>query len=167
MKRAARGAELDEIEDVYRRRLGELRRVATAMTGSREAGIDAVQESFARAIQLRSSYAGRGSLDSWIWRIVVNTARDHISAAAGVVPMADASVHTNGSGGIDVAGGAGLHALVRSLPERQRVTLFLRYYADLDYATIAEALEISPGTVGATLTHARDSLQRLMSEAKR
>jgi DNA-directed RNA polymerase specialized sigma24 family protein len=44
--------------------------------------------------------------------------------------------------------------------------LFLRYYADLEYATIAEALEISGGTVGATLTQARDNLRQLMTGVK-
>jgi len=44
------------------------------------------------------------------------------------------------------------------LSERQRLVLFLRYYADLDYATIAEALSISSGTVGATLTTGRAAL---------
>jgi RNA polymerase sigma factor (sigma-70 family) len=44
------------------------------------------------------------------------------------------------------------------LSERQRLVVFLRYYADLDYATIAEALSISSGTVGATLTTARAAL---------
>jgi len=44
------------------------------------------------------------------------------------------------------------------------LTLFLRYYADLDYGTIAEALQISPGTVGATLNQAREGLRQLVNE---
>jgi RNA polymerase sigma factor (sigma-70 family) len=57
--------------------------------------------------------------------------------------------------------------LVARLPERQRLVLFLRYYADLDYATIAEVLAISGGTVGATLAQARDALRQLMTEVRR
>jgi DNA-directed RNA polymerase specialized sigma24 family protein len=45
--------------------------------------------------------------------------------------------------------------------------LFLRYYADLDYATIADVLAISGGTVGATLAQARDALGQLMTEVRR
>jgi RNA polymerase sigma factor (sigma-70 family) len=58
---------------------------------------------------------------------------------------------------------------VSALPERQRLVLFLRYYGDLDYAAIGHALEISPGTVGATLHTARSALQQLLanSEARR
>ena len=47
--------------------------------------------------------------------------------------------------------------------ERQREVLFLRYYADLDYATIAAALGISAGTVGATLSTARGVLRRALT----
>jgi RNA polymerase sigma factor (sigma-70 family) len=57
-----------------------------------------------------------------------------------------------------------VRAVVAALPERQRLVLFLRYYADLDYATISEALEISAGTVAATLSSARSSLRPLLQE---
>jgi RNA polymerase sigma-70 factor (ECF subfamily) len=50
------------------------------------------------------------------------------------------------------------------LTDRQREVLFLHYYADLDYATIAEALGISPGTVGATLSSARLTLRRALTQ---
>ena len=50
------------------------------------------------------------------------------------------------------------------MPERQRLILFLHYYADLDYQTIAEAIDVSTGTVGATLHTARANLRRLLEE---
>ena len=54
------------------------------------------------------------------------------------------------------------------LSDRQREVLFLHYYADLDYATIADALGISAGTVGATLSTARRLLrQALATEVRR
>ena len=148
---------------MYRRRLAELRRVATAITGGREAGLDAVQDAFAEAIRQRRSFRGEGNLDAWLWRIVVNTARDH-TLTRSTLPLEDGA----DGPGVGVAAsesvGADLHALVSQLPERQRLTLFLRYYADLDYGTIAEALQISPGTVGATLNQAREGLRQLVNE---
>jgi len=148
---------------VYRRRLAELRRVATAITGGRETGLDAVQDAFAEAIRQRRSFRGEGNLDAWLWRIVVNTARDH-TLTRSTLPLEDGA----DGAGVGVAAsesvGADLHALVSQLPERQRLTLFLRYYADLDYGTIAEALQISPGTVGATLNQAREGLRQLVNE---
>ena len=47
---------------------------------------------------------------------------------------------------------------IRELPPRQRLFVFLRYFADLEYADIAEACDVSAGTVGAALTKAREAL---------
>ena len=57
-----------------------------------------------------------------------------------------------------------MRAALALLPERQRLILFLHYYADLDYQTIAEAIDVSTGTVGATLHTARASLRRMLEE---
>jgi RNA polymerase sigma factor (sigma-70 family) len=59
---------------------------------------------------------------------------------------------------------ARVRAVIARLPERQRLVLFLRHYADLDYASIAEVLEIKPGTVAATLSTARDRLREQLQE---
>jgi DNA-directed RNA polymerase specialized sigma24 family protein len=42
--------------------------------------------------------------------------------------------------------------------------LFLHYYAELDYSAIAHALGISPGTVGATLSAARQTLRDALTK---
>jgi RNA polymerase sigma factor (sigma-70 family) len=56
---------------------------------------------------------------------------------------------------------------LRALPERQRLALFLRYYADLDYAAIAAALGVARGTVSATLHAAHANLQTHLEEVIR
>src|SRR5919108_2709465 len=140
---------LDELEALYRARLNEFRRVAAAIAGDRELGCDAVQEAFAQAVRKRRSFRGSGTLEAWVWRIVVNAARD--ARRRRVVPVDTHEVSTNG------------HAPVLPLDlltERQREIVFLHYYADLDYAAIAEALAISAGTVGSTLSAARRTLRR-------
>ena len=158
-----RGASVEAIEEVYRRRLPEYRRVAAAIVGDRERARDVVQEAFATAVQRRGDFRGEGPLEAWLWRIVVNRARsDRPPAIAGERAAAPAA-HANGAAE-DAA--ASIRVAVSLLPERQRLVLFLRYYADLDYQTIGEVAEIAPGTVGATLTAARSSLQRLLEEAR-
>ena len=59
---------------------------------------------------------------------------------------------------------AELRVALARLPERQRTAVFLRYYADLDYAAIAEALGISAGTVAATLNAAHAALRTRLEE---
>ena len=48
---------------------------------------------------------------------------------------------------------------VAALPERQRLVLFLRYYADLSYREIGEVLNLRTGTVSATLAAAHRTLR--------
>ena len=53
---------------------------------------------------------------------------------------------------------------IARLPERQRLALFLRYYADLDYRTIALVLGVKEGTVSATLSAAHAAVRHLLEE---
>jgi RNA polymerase sigma-70 factor, ECF subfamily len=159
----SRGATLAEIEHVYRTRLVQFRRVATAITGDPERGADAVQEAFGGAIRNRSDFRGAGPLDAWLWRAVVNRARDIARRRVDGPLEQPAPASQNGSPDQDAA----VRALVAALPERQRLALFLRYYADLDYEGIAQALGMKPGTVAATLSAARGSLRGLLEEVPR
>src|SRR5438067_5099617 len=138
----------DELEALYRAKLPEFRRVAAAIAGDRELGRDAVQEAFAKAVRGRRSYRGAGTLEAWVWRIVVNAARD--ARRRRPLPAEPREAGSNGHAPVLV---------LDLLTDRQREIVFLRYYADLDYAAIAEALAISPGTVGATLNAARRALR--------
>ena len=54
--------------------------------------------------------------------------------------------------------------VVRSLPDRQREVVVLRYVADLAEADIATVLGVTRGTVSSTLVHARRSLADHLSE---
>ena len=144
---------LAELEALYRARLPEFRRVAAAIAGDRELGCDAVQEAFARAVRKRKSFRGSGTLEAWVWRIVVNAARDARRRRPTLVEPYQAS--TNGYASV---------LPLDLLTERQREIVFLHYYADLDYAAIAAALAISPGTVGATLTASRRALRSALEE---
>ena len=148
-------------EHGYRRFL----RVAEALVHDAELACDVVQDAFARAIRARFDYRSTGSLEGWVWRIVVNTARnaarDRASTTLPLHELVD-EPHTNGA-----VPNAELGAVLAALPERQRLVLFLRYYADLDYRRIAEVLEIQPGTVGATLNHAHEALRRSLEATRR
>jgi RNA polymerase sigma-70 factor, ECF subfamily len=157
--RSRRARLVGDLERLYCARLLEFRRVAAAVSGSRESAPDVVQEAFVRALRDIGQFRGDGPLEGWVWRIVVNVARnyrrDHHATS-------DLTVEHEAPDSGEVGAGA-VAAAVRSLPERQRLVLFLRYYADLDYEAIAVALDIASGTVGATLTAARSALAQALS----
>ena len=75
----------------------------------------------------------------------------------------DATVSRNGDGTSD-SGEVAVRGALAALSERQRLVVFLRYYADLDYAAIAELLSIRPGTVGKLLHDARATLRAALGD---
>lgn len=158
-----RDARLGDVERVYRESYRAFLRVAYTITGEEEAARDAVHDGFVRAVRGRRAWRGTGPLEGWVWRIVVNEARKRRVSDARAVAFEVGelweSVPENGA-----APDARLRALVLALPERQRLVLFLRYYADLEYAAIAAALDIAEGTVAATLNAARAALRKRMTE---
>jgi RNA polymerase sigma-70 factor, ECF subfamily len=153
---------LRDIENLYRTDFVRFLRVATAIVGDQDAGRDAVQEGFADAIRSRARYRPEGQLGAWVWAAVVNAAR---TAATRTLPTPTAEIHvsTNGAAPADLS----VSQLVASLPERQRLALFLRYYADLDYRAISRVLGVEVGTVSATLNHAHAAIRRALDEVPR
>jgi RNA polymerase sigma factor (sigma-70 family) len=152
---------LDEIEAVYRLRYAVFLRVASAVTGDVELGADAVQEGFAGAVRSRRRFRG-GSLDAWLWAAVVNAARTAKPRRA--ISRESAAMELVEAIGEQDPRSDALHDAIAALPERQRLVLFLHYFADLDYRAIAEAVGIQPGTVGATLHAARTALRKALIE---
>jgi RNA polymerase sigma-70 factor, ECF subfamily len=150
------------IEAVYRERYARFRDVLVSLTGSHESGRDAVQETFAQALRDRASFRGEGSLEAWIWRIAVRTAGRQ---------RAERGVHEFSPNGAVAPSPAWsdldpeLAQAVRSLAPRQRLMVFLRYFADLSYADVAAVCSVSEGTVAATLSQAREALLNTL-EAK-
>jgi RNA polymerase sigma-70 factor (ECF subfamily) len=145
---------LAAIEEAYTAGFARFYRVAFAIVGDREAAFDAVQEGFAAAIRGRHGFRGDAPLEAWLWRVVVNEALAVARRPATEELADDPALESEPP----LAGEAA--RLVRGLPPRQRLVLFLRFYADLDYRTIAEVAGIGVGTVSATLHAALAALRR-------
>ena len=158
--RLNRGASVAELERVYRAEFTRFVRVATAIAGDEQSGADAVHDAFVQAVRNRRSFRGDGPLEAWLWRMVVNAAKKRAGRELASDPQDIPAVHENGFGDP-------VRSLVAGLPERQRLALFLRYYADLDYQSIAATLGVAPGTVGATLNAAHAALRNSLKEAHR
>ena len=144
--------------DGYRRYLS----LALGMLGDVERARDAVQEAFAHALRSRGDLQHAESLHAWLWRIVVNVCRvenRHPATGLGERYEPEANGHPGDW--------AEVRAAIAALPERQRLVLFLRHYADLDYQTIAQVTGIERGTVAATLHAAHTKVRDAMTEVHR
>lgn len=154
-----------ELETLYRTRYRHFLRVAAAILGEEAAGHDAVQEGFVQALREQRSFRGEGPLEGWVWRIVVNAA---LGARRRRVERREAPEALDvGSSHVHYADVLGVRAWIAGLPERQRLAVLLRYYGDLDYRSIAQALGVEEGTVAATLSTAHRALRRSLEEVGR
>lgn len=144
------------IEQIYGDRYSGFRRAVAAVVGDYDRAHDVVQDGFARALVRRGDFRS-GSLEAWVWRIVLRTAFDlrrkgrgrplELAFGPELVPR-DADPE--------------LADAIRALPARRRLFVFLRYYADLSYEQIAELCGVSAGTVAATLAQAHAQLREAL-----
>ena len=153
------GTSAKELELLYRNRFAAFRNGLAPLCGGFERAHDVVQEAFARALRERDRFRGEGSLEGWVWRIAFRVALDEhrnghevelneaFEQAALPSPERDRE----------------LAEALNRLPARRKLIVFLRYFADLSYAEIAELCEISEGTVAATLARAHEELAETLA----
>jgi RNA polymerase sigma-70 factor, ECF subfamily len=158
------GADSAAIATLYEQQFRAFVAGAYAVVGEPEAARDVVQEAFARALRERRSFRGDGSLEAWLWRIVVNVARDAARRSRFADLSAD-ELSELAALRVDQLNGGEVREELCALPERQRLAVFFHYYADLPYEEVAELLGIAPGTVAASLNAARKTLRHRIEEA--
>ena len=154
-----RDRRLNEIEELYRERFRHFVQVAQAIVGDRERAVEAVQDGFADAIRSRGQFRGEGPLEAWVWRAVVNEAKKATRRPLVEVGRDAEEEYELAPSVLDAS------PLVSALPERQRLAVFLRYYAGLDYRSIAAAIGVEVGTVSASLASAHAAIRKAVKEA--
>ena len=147
------------LEQLYRDRYRNYRDIMAGVVGSHDLAREVVQEAFARALREQRKFRGDGSLEAWVWRIAINVAlktRRELRREWALDDEYETSTH-------EATPDQDVRAAVRALPPRRRLVVFLRYFADLSYAEIAEIAGVSEGTVAATLAQAKEELLGLLN----
>ncbi len=140
---AARAARAESVEEGYRRLRPGMVRLAHLLLGSPEQAEDVVHDAFVACAPRWSSLEAP---DAYLRTAVTNQARSALRRSGRDRAKADRL-------GRSVALSVGLPeldetwALLRALPERQRMAVVLRFYEDLPEAEIARLLGCRPGTV--------------------
>jgi RNA polymerase sigma-70 factor (ECF subfamily) len=128
---------------------------------------DLAQEALIQVIRRFHQFdASRGSFDAWLWRIVVNVARDAGRASVRRTALWERLKNFRMADPIDSAETIALRQLtdkelieaLRTLKPRPRTLIALRFGAQLSYASIAAQLGISEA---AALMATRRALQIL------
>jgi RNA polymerase sigma-70 factor (ECF subfamily) len=132
---------------------------------------DIAEEALLKAIRTLDSYdPRRGSIEGWLWTIVVSAAQDAGRAAGRRLalwerltrlPEPSESIE---SIALDRLSDAQLLDAIRGLPSRDRTLIALRFGAGLDHAATGAAVGISAAAATMALRRALHSLRRRLEE---
>jgi len=136
---------------------------------------DVVQEAFIKAYRALPRFRGESAFYTWLYRIAINTAKNHIVARNRRPPGSDIEIedaeHFESADALrefdDPESSlardeleAEIHAAIAELPEDLRSAVTLREFDGLAYEEIAEIMDCPVGTVRSRIFRAREAIDR-------
>ena len=137
--------------------------------------LDVSQEAFIKAYRALPNFRGESAFYTWLYRIAINTAKNHLVAASRRPPKDDldaqeAEQFESASGLKEYATpervalkselAGTIQDAIDELPEELRVAIVLRELEGLSYDEIASAMDCPIGTVRSRIFRARDAIDR-------
>ena len=137
--------------------------------------LDVAQDAFIKAYRALPNFRGDSAFYTWLYRIAINTAKNHLVAASRRPPKDDvdaqeAEQFDAGSGLKEYATperlalrselAQAIQDAIEALPEELRVAIVLREMEGLSYEEIASAMECPIGTVRSRIFRARDAIDK-------
>lgn len=151
----------EDMEAVIARYRSTVYGLAFAKTGSRADADDVFQEVFLAYWNAQKDFRGEEHRKAWLLRTTVNHARRVTAATARKrsVPLEDAETV---AAPFRRPEENRVWAALQSLPEEQRLPIYLFYFEELSTEAIAKALGVRPGAVRMRLSRGRERLRELL-----
>lgn len=143
------------------------------LVGQVETAEDLAQATMVQAWKRLGQFDGRSAFGTWLYRIGVNTALDHlrrrknrpmesleVAAESGIEPAVDPVPPGTGIDGHEMANAIG-QALQKLTPEHRSVFV-LGEIESMPYEEIGRVLNVKRGTVMSRMHYARRHLQRIL-----
>ncbi|HEX2294525.1 MAG TPA: sigma-70 family RNA polymerase sigma factor [Actinomycetota bacterium] len=143
-----------DFADFYRAELPQVYRGVYLLTGDRQAALDLTQEAFARAYARWRRLSREEWAGGWVMTTALNLAKHRVRETASPRLPEGAPAAAPAPERVDLV------RALRTLPFRQRQALVLHYVGDLHPRAIAQAMNVSEGTVKAHLAQGRAALRR-------
>ncbi len=164
LARMASDGDADAFEALVRRHYDAVYRLAFRWCGAREDAEDITQEVFVKLARSMKRFAGRSAFRTWLYRIVVNTAKDlHRSNAARrrneACLSGEQCLENPGPSGEEALWARNVLDAVDGLPDKQRAAVLLVMAEGFSHREAAEALGCSETTVSWRIFMARKKLR--------
>jgi RNA polymerase sigma-70 factor (ECF subfamily) len=137
--------------------------------------LDVAQEAFLKAYRAIGAFRGDSAFYTWLYRIAINTAKNHLVAARRrpvdfELDLQDPDQYELSNRLKDVDTPEGLllsneireavEDAIRGLPEDLRTAILLRELEGMSYEEIAEAMTCPVGTVRSRIFRAREAIDK-------
>jgi RNA polymerase sigma-70 factor, ECF subfamily len=142
-------------------------RFAAMAAGSELEAEDLAQEAMLKAVRNLDRFdPSKGAIDAWLWRIVANVAKDlhrgharRVALWQRLVSLWHVPAQSVEERALQAITNDELIAAMRTLTDRDRLLIALRFGADLDLKTLGAAVGLSPDTAGQAVLRALSRLR--------
>jgi RNA polymerase sigma-70 factor (ECF subfamily) len=164
----ARRGERGAFDEIVRRHQRGLWRLVRRYVKNDADAADVVQQAFVRAYRGLDRFRGEASVRSWIYRIGINVAlnhvRDHGREQPSDVVGDELTVDAVAPGAMLTAERArALRAAVSELPPKQRMVLELRVFDDLSFREVAALADCTENAAKVSFHYAVKRLREVLS----
>src|SRR5688572_22040580 len=169
---AANAGDRGALEVLLARHLDRVHAICRRVTGHPEDALDATQEALIAVTRGVHRYDGRSLFTTWLYRVATNAALDELRRRKRRPEPAelveDRPRGGGGAGGARVGSGVAarldVDAALAGLSPEFRAAVVLRDLCDMDYAEIAEVLDVPIGTVRSRIARGRAAIADQLRE---
>ena len=160
---AAQRGDREALDRLLRAHQPAVYAVCRRIVGNETDALDAMQDALISIVRGLDRFDGRSKFSTWVYRIATNACLDELRRRQRrPTPGLPTEEHGGPSqpGRIDdqVAARVDVDAALQSVALEFRVAVVLRDLCSLDYAEIADVLDIPPGTVRSRIARGRAAL---------
>lgn len=146
--------------------------------GDADEVMDVTQEAFIKAYKALPRFRGDSAFYTWLYRIAINTAKNHLVSRSRRPPNTDIDIdgefQTDSVVLRDDAGPESalvtseleqaIFEAIDNLPDELKVAVTLREFEGLSYEEIAEVMECPVGTVRSRIFRAREAIEKSIGQ---
>ena len=170
MSEVAEG-DLDAFNELVCRHQHTAWRIAHRFLGDPAEAEDIAQEAFLRILAASPRYKPSAAFSTYLYRVVVrlcidNTRKKHLIFSNTLPEPVDSSPDP-ATALVQKDRDALIRKALDALPSRQRIVIILKYYEELSYGEIAQAMGTSVKAVERLLSRARKTLPKRLSHMEK
>jgi len=163
--RAAIHGDREAFEMIIRTQSRALFSIAYGILQNREEAEDAVQDALVKAWKSRWRVRDPEKFPAWLCMIARHRARDVFRKRRPVSQEMEGAAPSAPTSSSDQGLDRQLHSALATLPDLHRAAISLRYFEEMDYATIENRLGLSNGSLRGILGRALATMRKQLKPA--